>query len=79
MPGTKLGSLHSVYITGYGVGRCGEAVTPASHFRIASISKVFTALTVLKLCHEKRVTLDTEVFGKLLFKRTNLSNFMYRV
>ncbi|WAR09018.1 hypothetical protein MAR_018976 [Mya arenaria] len=37
-----------IYSQGYGVSRCGERVTSSSHFRIASISKVFTAVAVVR-------------------------------
>ncbi|XP_052811341.1 uncharacterized protein LOC128238990 [Mya arenaria] len=54
-----------IYSQGYGVSRCGERVTSSSHFRIASISKVFTAVAVVKLCHEKQCPLSTKVFGEM--------------
>lgn len=42
----------------------GEAMQPYHLLRIASVSKLITAVTVMKLCEEGRMTLDTLVFGE---------------
>ena len=53
-----------VYARGFGYADVGsrQPVTPASRFRIASISKPFTAAAVLKLVDEKKLSLDDHVF-----------------
>jgi CubicO group peptidase (beta-lactamase class C family) len=40
-----------------------ERVTPAHLFRIASVSKPITSVTLFRLMEEKRLTLDDAVFG----------------
>src|SRR5580765_2151280 len=49
-----------VYVKGLGVQdvASGRRVTPDSLFRIASMSKAFTALAILKLRDEGRLSLD---------------------
>jgi uncharacterized protein (TIGR03437 family) len=56
-----------VYARGFGVAdlKSKEPVQPDSLFRIASVSKPITAMAVLKLVEEGRVTLDTKVLGLL--------------
>jgi len=39
-------------------------VNSSSQFRIASISKIFTAVAVVQLCHDMSVNLDRKVFGR---------------
>jgi hypothetical protein len=51
-------------ISGYGINECGEPISSSSHFRIASISKVFTAIAVLRLCEEGLINLGKKVFGE---------------
>ncbi len=60
---TKNGKL--VYIKGYGVANkaTGEAVTPAHRFRLASVSKTFTGVAILKLVQDGKLNLDATVFG----------------
>jgi D-alanyl-D-alanine carboxypeptidase len=60
---TKNGKL--VYIKGFGKANTttGEAVTPAHRFRLASVSKTFTGVAILKLVQEGRLNLDAKVFG----------------
>lgn len=60
---TRNGKL--VYIKGYGVANkaTGEAVTPASRFRLGSLSKTFTGIAIMKLVQEGKLTLDQKVFG----------------
>ena len=50
---------------GYAEVEAGELVQPDSIFRIASISKPFTAVAVLQLVEEGALTLDTPVFQLL--------------
>jgi D-alanyl-D-alanine carboxypeptidase len=60
---TKNGKL--VYIKGFGKANTatGELVTPASRFRLASVSKTFTGVAILKLVQDGRLNLDAKVFG----------------
>jgi D-alanyl-D-alanine carboxypeptidase len=60
---TKNGKL--VYIKGFGKANTttGELVTPASRFRLASVSKTFTGVAILKLVQEGKLGLDAKVFG----------------
>jgi D-alanyl-D-alanine carboxypeptidase len=60
---TKNGKL--VYIKGFGKANAntGELVTPASRFRLASISKTFTGVAILKLVQDGKLSLDAKVFG----------------
>ena len=60
---SKNGKL--VYIKGYGnadIGT-GEKVTPAHRFRLASVSKTFTGVAIMKLVQEGKLNLDGKVFG----------------
>ncbi|KAK3598821.1 hypothetical protein CHS0354_007425 [Potamilus streckersoni] len=66
IPGAALTlSLHGkvVYRQGYGISGPGERVMSASLFRVASISKVLTAIGIMKLVEDGRLTLDSYVFG----------------
>lgn len=56
-----------VYSRGFGWANKEEhqAVQPYSVFRIASVSKLFTAVTVLKLAELQQLNLDDKVFGIL--------------
>ncbi len=60
---TKNGKL--VYIKGYGKANIttGELVTPAHRFRLASVSKTFTGVAILKLVQDGKLSLDAKVFG----------------
>jgi len=59
----KNGSL--VYAKGFGLidTLSGEEVQPYNKFRTASISKLITAIAVMKLQEEGRLSLDDKVFG----------------
>jgi D-alanyl-D-alanine carboxypeptidase len=68
MPGasiaiSKNGKL--VYRKGYGIANetTGEKVTVDSRFRMASVSKTFTAVAILKLIQEGKLSLSQKVFG----------------
>ncbi|KAL4232640.1 hypothetical protein ACF0H5_007329 [Mactra antiquata] len=64
-----------VYQQGYGINKYGVPMSSSSHLRIASISKVFTAIAILRLCEEKRLTLHQKVFGdEGILKSLKLSN-----
>jgi len=55
-----------VFVKGYGYADV-EAKIPASPeqlFRIASVSKLVTAIAVMKLVESGKITLDSKVFGK---------------
>jgi D-alanyl-D-alanine carboxypeptidase len=60
---TKNGKL--VYLKGFGKANTttGEAVTPASRFRLASVSKTFTGVAIMKLVQAGSLNLDAKVFG----------------
>ncbi|GAB3048412.1 serine hydrolase domain-containing protein [Spirosoma pulveris] len=69
-----------VYAKGYGFAdkEQQQAVTPQSLFRIASLSKSITAITVLKLVEEGRLRLDQTVFGPQGVLGTIYGNQPYR-
>jgi CubicO group peptidase (beta-lactamase class C family) len=50
-----------VFAKGYGVAslETGEPITPATNFRIASVTKQFTALAILQLIERGKLSLDT--------------------
>lgn len=84
---TKNGKL--VYAKGYGFAdqAAGTKVTTQSRFRLASVSKTFTGVAMVKLAQEGRLSLDAKVFGTngLLGNdygtqpyNTNLSNMTVR-
>ena len=54
-----------VYAKGYGqaVKETNTPVTPATQFRVASVSKTITAIAALKLVDEGKLSLDQRVFG----------------
>ncbi len=60
---TKNDSL--VYAKGFGLANeeMGELVQPGHLFRIASVSKLITAVAIMKLYEQKRLDLDETVFG----------------
>lgn len=55
-----------VYAKGFGIANIetGEEVKPGHLFRIASISKLITAVAIMKLCEEGMLDLDAPVFGE---------------
>lgn len=60
---SKNGKL--LYKKGYGVANKSnnESVTTASRFRFASVSKTITAVAIMKLVEEGKLSLDQKVFG----------------
>lgn len=53
-----------IYAQGFGVADDSlRKVRPGSLFRLASISKLITAVAVMKLAEEKKLSLDDQVFG----------------
>jgi D-alanyl-D-alanine carboxypeptidase len=60
---SKNGKL--VYVKGYGKANVatGENVTPSSRFRLASVSKTFTGVAIMKLIQDGQFTLESNVFG----------------
>jgi D-alanyl-D-alanine carboxypeptidase len=60
---SKNGKL--VYTKGFGKANTttGELVTPAHRFRLASVSKTFTGVAILKLVQDGKLGLDAKVFG----------------
>ena len=61
---------HLVYARGFGYGDLEkkQPVQPNSLFRIASISKPFTAVAILQLVEQNKLKLDTPVFELLPHK-----------
>jgi CubicO group peptidase (beta-lactamase class C family) len=55
-----------VYAKGFGTANkeTGEDVKPGHLFRIASVSKLITAVAIMKLCEEGMLDLDEPVFGE---------------
>jgi CubicO group peptidase (beta-lactamase class C family) len=65
-PGCSLGVSQAgttVYERGYGMANLelGVAITPASVFHVASIAKQFTAMSILLLAEQGRLSVDDEV------------------
>lgn len=65
-PGCSLGVSQNgvpVYERGYGMANLetGAAITPASVFHVASVSKQFTAMSILLLAQRGQLSLDDEV------------------
>lgn len=60
---TKNGKL--VYVKGFGKANkaTGEEVKPTHRFRLASVSKTFTGVAILKLVQDGKLNLDAKVFG----------------
>lgn len=56
---------HLVYAKGFGIANkeTGEVLKPGHLFRIASVSKLITAVAIMKLYEEERLDLDDKVFG----------------
>jgi CubicO group peptidase (beta-lactamase class C family) len=68
VPGLSVSvALHGrfVFQQGYGVAdkASGEAVTPLSLFRIASVSKPITSVTIFSLIQQGRLALNDSIFG----------------
>ncbi len=55
-----------LYAKGFGYSNKEDSVKaePYSMYRIASVSKLITAVGVMKLIEDKKLTLDTKIFGK---------------
>ncbi|RYY56513.1 MAG: class A beta-lactamase-related serine hydrolase [Chitinophagaceae bacterium] len=67
-PGASLAISHNgklVYRKGYGLAdkTSGEKVTTDHRFRIASVSKTFTAIAIMKLVQDGKLSLSQKVFG----------------
>jgi CubicO group peptidase (beta-lactamase class C family) len=54
-----------VFAHGYGFSdtETRQPVSPGNLFRVASVSKLITAVAIMKLVEKKRITLDSKVFG----------------
>ncbi len=64
IPGLALAITHGdqvLHVQGYGEGRDGVPVTGQTQFRIASLSKSFTAVAVLQLVEAGQIELDAPV------------------
>ena len=64
IPGLALAITHNdrvVYVRGYGTAGNGQTVTEKTQFRLASLSKSFTALAVLQLVEAGQINLDKPV------------------
>src|SRR5215218_4849726 len=55
------------YARGFGSAdlESGQTVTPATLFNIASISKSFTAIAIMRLVEQKKIDLETKVIELL--------------
>lgn len=65
--GAAVGMMHHgklVYTQGYGRTADDKKVTPETLFQPSSISKSLTAVAILKLAEEKKLSLTDKVFGK---------------
>jgi CubicO group peptidase (beta-lactamase class C family) len=65
-PGCALGvsrSGHVVYERGYGMANLetGTPITPASIFHVASVSKQFTAMAIMLLVHDGKLSVDDDI------------------
>ncbi len=65
-----------VYAKGYGYANkeAGEKVHPGHKFRVASVSKLITAVAIMKLIDEKKLKLNDTVFGKVGILNDSLYN-----
>lgn len=52
-----------VYAKGYGIADYGQPMTPGTRMRLASVSKLLTAVGIMRLQEEGNVFLETPVFG----------------
>ncbi len=70
-----------VYARGYGYADIAarQPVTPNSLFRIASISKPITAVAILQLIEQNKLSLDSKVFEVLPFDRKKIKDFDERL
>ena len=67
IPGASLAISQNgklVYVKGYGKANSttGENVTTNHRFRLASLSKTYTGIAIMKLIQDGQFTLDTNVF-----------------
>ncbi len=69
-----------IYAKGYGLANksTNEAVTVNSLFRIASVSKPITAIAIMKLVEDGKLSLDSKVFGENAILGTKYGNKPYR-
>jgi D-alanyl-D-alanine carboxypeptidase len=76
---SKNGKL--VYVKGFGKANTstGEAVTPKHRFRLASVSKTYTGLAIMKLVQEGKLNLDGKVFGAGAILGTDYGTAPYQV
>jgi len=59
----KDGKLVFAHGFGYSDVNAKQQVTPGNLFRIASVSKLITAVAIMKLVEKKAISLDSKVFG----------------
>ncbi|MCG8698365.1 MAG: beta-lactamase family protein [Bacteroidales bacterium] len=67
-----------VYAKGFGWASKDEEipVSPNHLFRIASVSKLITAITIMKLVEEEKITLEDQVFGEnAILSRKPFNNY----
>jgi CubicO group peptidase (beta-lactamase class C family) len=82
IPGLSIGLVRNdsiLYTKGYGIKSIenGDSVTPNSIFHTASISKLFTAVAIMKLIEEKVITIDdklVEILPELKFDDERIKN-----
>lgn len=65
-----------VYAQGFGYSdvEAKQPVTPGQLFRIASVSKLITAVAIMKLVENKSITLDSKVFGPKAIIKDSIFN-----
>lgn len=59
----KDGKLVFAHGYGYSDAEAQQQVSPGNLFRVASVSKLITAVAIMKLVEKKTITLDSKVFG----------------
>lgn len=59
----KDGKLVFAHGYGYSDAETQQQVSPGNLFRVASVSKLITAVAIMKLVEKKTITLDSKVFG----------------
>jgi len=53
-----------LYVKGYGMADNGEPMTPGHILRVASVSKLITAVGIMKLSESGKLSLEDKVFGE---------------
>lgn len=70
----KGGKLVYSHGFGYSDRETHQEVVPGNLFRVASVSKLITAVAIMKLVEKKTITLDSKVFGPKAILKDNIFN-----